>query len=141
MYIHVRVVLVLHHNSNIYPLYQTLSHVQTGDPVQLQQPIDNCDGNLCVGLKYINYTVGWYDIDLPENALILWNTDPQSTLPFSSQYIINDRPGVWSYTALADKMNAYSDKCSILLNRTTGKITLTVNPTYTIFSAKLASMY
>mgnify|MGYP003551641577 CR=1 FL=1 len=39
-------------------------------------------------------------IDLTENALILWNTDPESTLPFSSQYIINDRPGLWSYTAL-----------------------------------------
>ena len=49
--------------------------------------------------------------------------------------------GLWSYSSLADKMNAYSDKCSILLNRTTGKITLTVNPNYAIiFSAKLASI-
>ena len=105
----------------MYPLYQTLINVQSGDAVQLQQTIDNSDGNLYVRLKSINYTVGWYNIDSQENALVLWNTDPESTLPFSSQYIITDKPGVCSYTALADKINVYSDKCSIQLNRTTGK--------------------
>ena len=105
MYIYVRAVLMLKNNSNMYPLYQTLSNVQKGDAVQLQQPIDNCDGNLYVGLKSINYMVGWYNIDLTENALILWHIDPESTLPFSSQYIINDLPSLCSYTALADIMN------------------------------------
>ena len=72
---------------------------------------------------------------------IHWNTDPESTLPFSSQFIISDTPGLWSYTALADQINAFSDKFSIRLDRTTEKITLTVNPNFAIiFSAKLASM-
>ena len=86
-------------------VYQTITNVQSGDAMQQQQPIDNSDGNLYVGLMSLTYTVGYYNTDATENALILWNTDPQSTLPFSSQYVINDRPGLWSYTVLADNMN------------------------------------
>ena len=100
----------------MYPVYQTLSNVQSGDSVQLQKSIDNSDGDFYVGLKSINYTVGWFNIDLTENALILWNTDPESTLSFSSQYILSDKPGLCRYTALADKLNANSDKCAIKLN-------------------------
>ena len=89
-----------------------MSNVQSGDAVQLQQSINISDGDLYVELKSVNYTVGWFNIDLTENALILWNTDPESTLPFSSQYIISVKPGLCSYIALANKMNAYSDKFS-----------------------------
>ena len=101
--------------------------------------IDNSDGDLYVGLKSINYAVGWYNIASTENTLILWNTDPEQILSFSSQFIISDKPGLWSYTALADKINEYSNVCGIQLNKTTGKITLTVNSNYAIvFSSKLA---
>ena len=62
--------------------------------MQLQQSIDNSEGDLYVGLKSINYTVGWYNIDSTENALILWNTDPESNLPFSDQYIISNKPSL-----------------------------------------------
>ena len=118
-----------------------MSNVQRGDAVQLQQSVDNSDGNFYVGLMSINYTLGWYNIDTAENALILWNTDPESNLPFSSQFIISDNPGLWSYTALAEKINAFSNGCNIQLNKTTGKITLIVNSNYAItFSSKLANM-
>ena len=68
----------------MYPIYQVLSNVLSGDAVQLRQSIDNNEGDLYVELKSINYTVEWYNIDSTENALILWNTDPKSYLPFSS---------------------------------------------------------
>ena len=123
----------------MYPLYHTLTNVQSGDAIQLEQPIDNCNEDLYVGLKSINYVVGWYNLQSQADSLVLWNTDPDSTLPFSSQFVISDTPGLWSYTALADQVNAFSDKFSIQLDRATGKMTLSVNPNFAIiFSAKLA---
>ena len=125
----------------MYPIFHTSTNVQSSDAVQLQQPIDNCNGDLYVRLKSINYVVGWYNLESQADSLVLWNTDPESTLPFSSQFVLSDTPNLWSLTVLADQINAFSDKFSIQLDRTTGKITLTVNPNFAIiFSAKLASM-
>ena len=71
----------------------------------------------------------------------MWAYDQPITQPTFDQYISSDKPGLWSYTALADKINAYSNVCSIQLNKTTGKITLTVYPNYAIiFSSRLAKM-
>ena len=86
--------------------------------MQLQQPIDNVDQNLYVGLKAINYVVGWYNLQSQE---IHWFYDRESILPFSSQFVISDQPGLYSYTALAGKINAFSDKFSIQLDRSTEK--------------------
>ena len=104
-------------------MYQTLTNVQSGDAIQLQQPIDNSEGDLYVGLQYINYTVGWYNLQTQADSLVLWNTDPESTLPFSSAFFISDNPGLYSYTALASKINAFTDKFSIILDKASGKIT------------------
>ena len=100
----------------MYPIFHTLGNVQTGDAVQLQQPINNCDGDLIVGLKSINYTVGWYNLQSQADALVLWNGDPESSLPFSSQVVISDSAGLWSYTALSSKINAFTDKFSVQLD-------------------------
>ena len=80
----------------MYPIFHTLSNVQTGDAVQLQHPIDNCNGDLYMRLKSINYVVGWNNLQSQVDSLILWNTDPELTLPFSSQFVIIDTPGLWS---------------------------------------------
>ena len=122
-------------------MYLTLTNVQSGDAIQLQQPIDNSEGDLYVGLRSSNYPIGWYNLQIQADSLILWNTDPESTLPFSSTFIISDNPGLFSYTAVTSKINAFSDKFSIIPDKTTGKISLKVNPGYAIiFSDKLASM-
>ena len=78
----------------MYPIFHTLSNVQTGNAVQLQQPIDNVDQNLYVGLKAINYVVGWYNLQYQADSLVLWNTDPELVLPFSSQFVISDKLGL-----------------------------------------------
>ena len=41
-------------------MFQTISNIQRGDAVSLQQYIDNRGGDLRVGLRSITYTVGWF---------------------------------------------------------------------------------
>ena len=79
----------------MYHIFHTFTNVQSGDAVQLQQPIDNCNWGLYVGLKPINYVVGWYNLQSQADSLVLWNTDPESSLPCSSQFVISDTPGLW----------------------------------------------
>jgi len=44
--------------------YHVLTRVEDGGTVELQQCIDNQQGELCVGLRQITYTVGWYNVGL-----------------------------------------------------------------------------
>ena len=90
------------------PIFHTLSNVQTGDVVELQLPIDNCNEDLYVGLKSINYVVGWYNLESQADSLVLWTTDPESTLPFSSQFVISDT--LCNYTVLADQINTKNSR-------------------------------
>ena len=52
-------------------MYQTLTNVQSGEAIQLQQPIDNTEGDLYVGLKSINCTVKWYNLANQVKSMIL----------------------------------------------------------------------
>ena len=58
----------------MYPIFHTLSNVQTGDAVQLQQPIDNCNGDLYVGLKSI---IMWLDGIIYNLKQIHWSYGKQ----------------------------------------------------------------
>jgi hypothetical protein len=49
---------------------QTLTNVQYAEALSLQQYIDNRDGNMCVCLRSITYTIGWYNVDKGES--IFW---------------------------------------------------------------------
>ena len=42
--------------------YHVLTRVEDGGAVALHQCIDNQQGELCVGLRQITYTVGWYNV-------------------------------------------------------------------------------
>jgi hypothetical protein len=44
-------------------MFQTLTDVQHGDSVSLQQYIDNRAGNLCIGLRSLTWWVGWWNWD------------------------------------------------------------------------------
>jgi len=67
-------------------MFHTLTNVQDGAAVPLQQPIDNQNGNLRVGLRSINYTVGWFNVG-PQEALS-WRpsgkTEIMGKIPFPS---------------------------------------------------------
>ena len=48
--------------ASIATMFHTLTNVQDGDAVPLQQNIDNQNGDLRVGLRQITFTVGWYNV-------------------------------------------------------------------------------
>jgi len=52
----------------MYTMFHTLTNVQDGAAVPLQQPINNQNGTLRVGLRSITYTVGWFNVG-PQEAI------------------------------------------------------------------------
>jgi len=43
-------------------MFLTVTNIQSGDAVQLQQCIDNLGGNLHISLRTLTYIVGWYNV-------------------------------------------------------------------------------
>jgi len=43
-------------------MFHTLTNVQDETALLLQQPINNQNGNLRVGLRSITYTIGWFNV-------------------------------------------------------------------------------
>ena len=75
-------------------MFHTLTNVQDGATVPLQQPIDDQNGNLWVGLRSINYTAGWFNVG-PQEAVSLrpsGKTEIMGTIPFP--------PGLYSFPRL-----------------------------------------
>jgi len=67
----------------MYTMFHTLTYVQDGVAVPLQQLIDNQNGNLRVGLRSINYTLGWFNVG-PQEAFSLrpsGKTEIMGTIP------------------------------------------------------------
>ena len=52
----------------MYTMFHTLTNDQDGTAVRLQQPINNQNGNLRVGLRSITYTTGWFNVG-PQEAI------------------------------------------------------------------------
>jgi hypothetical protein len=72
-------------------MFQTLSNVQSGEAVPLQQCIDNRPGTLTVGLRSLVYTVGWYNVS--DNQTVWWQQARKTN-------IIDVPPGLWSFINL-----------------------------------------
>jgi len=60
----------------MYTMFQTLTNVQDGAAVPLQQPIYNQNGNLWVCLCSITYTVGWFNVGAPVAKRKSWGQFP-----------------------------------------------------------------
>ena len=71
-------------------MFQTLSNVQSGEAIRLQQCIDNRGGNLRIGLRTITYTVGWYNIEDGES--ISWRAAEEE----SHMYKYSMAPGQYN---------------------------------------------
>jgi len=92
-------------------MFHTLTNVQDGAAVPLQQPIDNQNGNLRVCLRSINYTVGWFNVG-PQEAF-LWRpsgkTEIMGTNPFP--------PGLYSFRRLINLFIEIGINFTLRLNR------------------------
>jgi len=74
--------------------YYVLSGAEDSGAVTLQQCIDNQQGELCVGLRQITYTVGWYNIE-PKDV-ISW----RSTGSTEAAETAKVRPGLYRFAHL-----------------------------------------
>jgi len=92
-------------------MFHTLTNVQDGAAVALQQPIDNQNGDLRVGLRSITYTVGWFNVG-PQEALS-WrpsgSTEITGTLSFD--------PGLYSLRRLINLFKGVGIDFTLTLNR------------------------
>ena len=99
-------------------MFHTLSNVQYGEALSLQQYVDNRDGNLLVGLRSIAYTVGWYNLDSGESLSWRRVGGPQN--------ILDVGPGLWSFNLLKDFIEMSGINGSLEVSKTNGRITFTV---------------
>jgi len=44
-------------------MFLTVTNIQSGEAVQLQQCIDNLGGNLRISLRTLTYIVGWHNVE------------------------------------------------------------------------------
>jgi len=97
-------------------MFQTISNVQSGDAVSLQQYVDNRSGDLCVGLRSITYTVGWYNIYAGASFT-------KRNRGFIRENKTKISPGLYSFAQL---QALFGEDVSLEVNEFNGLITLTV---------------
>ena len=98
-------------------MFQTLTNVQRGESVPLQQYIDNCSGDLLVGLRSITYTVGWFNIGVRESVSWRNGGGPPEKSDFT--------PGLYSFETLFENM--IQTGILLTVSQVNGLIKLTVN--------------
>jgi len=79
--------------------YHVLTRVEDGGAVALQQCIDNQQGELCVGLRQITYTVGWYNMDLKQ--AISWRSSGSTETAGTAEV----NPGLYRFAHLRNPFN------------------------------------
>ena len=101
-------------------MFYTLTNVQDGTAVPLQQPINNQNGNLRVGLRSINYTVGWFNVG-PQEAF-LWRpsgkTEIMGTNPFP--------PGLYSFRRLINLFIEIGINFTLRLNQVNSSVKMQI---------------
>jgi len=101
-------------------MFHTLSDVQRGEAVHLQQYIDNRDGRLYIGLKSITFAVGWHNIEQGET--FSWRSTG------GAEETLNIPPGLYCFDRLKEVLEEASSTPTHTLevNKVNGLITLTV---------------
>ena len=103
-------------------MFYKFTNVQRGKAVPLQQYIDNRDGRLCIGLRSITFTVGWYNVEPGESIEWESNSDENGNMGVYAP------PGLYSFTQLKEFLEGarHSGPPVILrVSRVDGVITLT----------------
>ena len=100
-------------------MFHTLTSVQRGEAVPLQKCIDNCNGDLRVGLRSITYCVGWFNI--PSGESFSWGND--GSLIQTAEV----SPGLYSWAQLRDLLKQIHNGITLEVSRVNGLITLKVN--------------
>ena len=108
-------------------MFFMLTNVQSG-AVALQEPIDNRNGNLRVGLRSITYMVGWYNVGAGES--ISWRASSNNESRRSRPRSTTVAPGLYGIEdlikLLEEAANDRSARIAISTNRLNGLLTLRV---------------
>jgi len=116
-------------------MFHTLTNGQDGAAVPLQQPIDNQNGNLRVGLRSITYTAGWFNVG-PQEAFS-WRpsgkTEIMGTIPFS--------PGLYSFSRLINLFSEIRINLTLRLNRVNCSAKMRVPTWWDLTDGLLAQLY
>ena len=79
--------------------YHVLTRVEDGGAVALYQCIDNQQGELCVGLRQVTYTVGWYNVGSDE--AISWRSSGSTETAGTAEV----SPGLYRFAHLRNPFN------------------------------------
>jgi len=100
--------------------YHVLTRVEDGDAVALHQCIDNRSGDLCVGLRQITYTVGWYNVGFEE--AISWRRSGSTETVGSAEI----SSGLYRFAQLRSLINRIGVNFRLGLNMFTNTVELQV---------------
>ena len=104
-------------------MFHTLSDVQRGESVSLQQYIDNRDGHLRIGLKSITFTVGWYNIHTESVSWV------NAGGPIETMII---PPGLYGLTDVQTLLEMSITGIHLEVSETSGLIELTIDHGWSI---------
>ena len=100
-------------------MFHTLSNVQRGDAIPLQQYIDNRDGHLRVGLRSLTLTVGWYKVE-EEVSFLEWHRDDALTK------LVKVPPGLYGFEVLKAVLESGESDVRVEVNSINGIAKLTI---------------
>jgi len=102
-------------------MFHTLTNVQDRGAVSLQQHIENQNGGLCVGLRSITYTVGWYNVG-PQESLS-WRRSGEVEVEGTFEI----PPGFYKASRLLNLLRRVGDFFILRLNHFNARIRLQIN--------------
>ena len=100
--------------------YHVLTRVEDGSAVALQQCIDNQQGELCVGLRQITYTVGWRNVGSDE--AISWRSSGSTETAGTAEV----SPGLYRFANVRHLINRIGVGFRLRLNMFTNIVELQV---------------
>jgi len=101
-------------------MFHTLTDVQSGAPISLLRCIDNREDNLCIGLRSISYTVGWYNVGPQES--ISWRPGGSTEATETAKVT----PGLYRFAILRNFINRLGVNLSIRLDNVTNRVVLRI---------------
>jgi len=101
-------------------MFHTLTDVQSGAPVSLLRCIDNREDNLCIGLRSVSYTVGWYNVGPQES--ISWRPGGSTETAETAKVT----PGLYRFAILRNFINRLGINLSVRLDNVTNRVVLRV---------------
>lgn len=115
-------------------MFHTLTNIQNKKAVSLWHPLDNRGGAMCVALRSLTYTIGWYNVTKTET--FSWQNSESS-----ASGLVEIPPGLYSFESLRGLLMQDNSGVSLEVNRENGLASLVVPLSISIkFSPRLLNL-